>query len=250
MLWPAGSSTSESYVLHPELTSGANLRFAEESAVRSQLRELILRHVPSEVGLAVRQELGEVPKGHADVVHVPKTGRDTWRASDASPVVALRNQQECEMCGLLATDLVEVMNSTQRRLEAKRTSLARRASASHKAQTKRWLDHEYGAEVLAALEEALEVRPTRAPLCSASADAGAVPARPRRDPGAQNLCPSGRLERLACEVQTFISADGVFAGNSSLRRAPGEQARRPDRRSPAHVCVCARSGLAIWRAGG
>jgi len=153
----------------------------------SNLPDKILQPVRRALGhfMKSEEELGEKASGEA---YKP---RRQHKDSEASPTRKLRLQQECEMCGLIATDLHKAHEESQKKYALTKSAAKKkmkRMQGVQKAQTRRWLEAEYGTLLAGALEDRLE-----------------------------NICIQRRLAPLACSVNTFVTLDGIFAMGSVLR---------------------------------
>ena len=93
-----------------------------------------------------------------DVAPASKRKRKAEQPKLSREETVLR-QQDCEMCGLVMASLEDGLQTRKDKLQLTREAVEKRqayVNGVQKAQTKRWLQSEYGVEMADAVEEVLD----------------------------------------------------------------------------------------------
>jgi len=97
--------------------------------------------------------------------------RPKRKKTDASPDRKIKRKQECETCGLVSLELLKAIEAAKEEMRLSHDAAVKKQEyidGVQKAQTKRWLKQEYGANILAAVEDKMDKLCTSEPLQTAA----------------------------------------------------------------------------------
>lgn len=137
------------------------------------------------------------------------------KVRDAHPEIAVRRAQECEVCGLFFAQMIQTLDTTRAALALSEEAASRRQAqidGVQKAQTRRWLNMEYGQNLAAALEESVDGICTSEALLAAACvtgpegddgddEGGWMPVTAGQPTPALRRPDERRFERAACQVR-------------------------------------------------